>query len=104
MPYVTEEIFTKLPIKTTESIMISNYPVCKDEYVFETNLDETIEIIKAIRKIKLENNIGKEFSLNIENTDNIDIINNVIKPQNLDITNLKEVVVNKNISIYMMAV
>ena len=100
MPYVTEEIFTKLPIKTTESIMISNYPVCKDEYVFETNLDETIEIIKAIRKIKLENNIGKEFSLNIENTDNIDIINNVIKPQNLDITNLKEVVVNKNISIY----
>ena len=100
MPYVTEEIYQKLPIKSHESIVISDYPKVDKNYEFKTNLDDTIELIKSIRKIKLENNIGKEFSLIMKGVDNADIINNVIKPMELDITNLKEVVVNNSISIY----
>jgi valyl-tRNA synthetase len=100
MPYVTEEIYQMLPIKDAESIMISAYPKVNDDYYFDTNLDDTIELIKNIRKIKLENNIGKEYSLKFDNVDNTDIITNVLKPVDLDITNLKEIIVNKNVSIF----
>ncbi len=100
MPYVTEEIYQMLPIKDAESIMISSYPKVNDDYYFDTNLDDTIELIKNIRKIKLENNIGKEYSLKFDCVDNTDIITNVLKPVDLDITNLKEIIINKNVSIF----
>lgn len=100
MPYVTEEIYQMLPIKDAESIMISAYPKVNDDYYFDTNLDDTIELIKNIRKIKLENNIGKEYSLKFDGVDNIDIITNILKPVDLDITNLKEIIINKNVSIF----
>jgi len=61
MPYVTEEIYSKLPIKDSESIMISVYPKANKEWNFEieTNHLETItELITKIRKWKLENNIS----------------------------------------------
>ena len=59
MPYVTEEIYLKLP-NACQSIMISQYPNV-DKYSFETNLDDIIELIKKIRKIKLENNLKEYF-------------------------------------------
>lgn len=100
MPYVTEEIYSMLPIKDAESIMISSYPVYDKKLIFKTDLDETIEIIKKIRKIKLENSIGKEYALKMIDVANKEIISNILKPQELDISNLKEVVIDKNISLY----
>ncbi len=100
MPFVTEEIYKMLPIKDAESIMISTYPKDNKEYIFDTSLDDTIELIKQIRKIKADNNVSKEYTLVMNNIDNEDIIKNVLKPMNLDITNLKEIVVNNNISIF----
>lgn len=63
MPYVTEEIYTKLP-NTEESIMLSSYPQINKDYNFKesANMDDIIELIKRVRKFKLENNI-KEISL-----------------------------------------
>ena len=61
MPYVTEEIYLMLPIHD-ESIMISEYPKTNKKFEFKDNtLDLLIELIKKIRKIKLENNLGKDY-------------------------------------------
>lgn len=64
MPYVTEEIYLMLPIHD-ESIMISSYPKEeKDHHFKEAKIMELIiEFISKVRKIKLENNIGKEYFL-----------------------------------------
>ena len=49
MPYVTEEIYSMLPVKETESIMISTYPKHNKKYIFtleEEIVDDEIEFIK----------------------------------------------------------
>ena len=55
MPYVTEEIYTKL--KAEKSIMLSRYPEYNPKEIFEEakNMDNIIDLIKKIRKAKLEN-------------------------------------------------
>ena len=81
MPYVTEEIYTMLP-NALESIMISSYPIYNEELVFETNLDSIIDLIVKIRRIKLENNIGREFFIEYDNKyldSNIDLVNRLTK-------------------------
>ncbi len=62
MPYVTEEIYLNLP-KVEESIMLSTYPQYKEEFNFAEakNMEEIIEFIKKIRKIKLENNVKNVY-------------------------------------------
>ena len=66
MPYVTEEIYTKLP-NTEESIMLSVYPEYNKEMIFTEgkDMEDIIELIKDIRKQKLVNNI-KEIYLSYE--------------------------------------
>ena len=103
MPFVTEEIYQMLPIKTSESIMISDYPKYNKEYDFNIDLDYTLELITKIRKTKLENNI-KEYSIYYKELDNIEIIKKMLK---LDDSNfitekndLNEIVIDKNISIF----
>ncbi len=69
MPYVTEEIYQKLPIKESESIMISAYPSVnkKDIYKEETEeLESVLEDIVAIRNLKASNKITKEALVNFE--------------------------------------
>ena len=69
MPYVTEEIYQKLPIKEAESIMISSYPEVnkKDIYKEETEeLESILEDIVAIRNLKASNKITKEALVNFE--------------------------------------
>ena len=63
MPFVTEEIYLMLP-NHEESIMISSYPKYDKNlnYKEANDLDIIIELIKKIRKVKLDNNI-KEFSI-----------------------------------------
>jgi valyl-tRNA synthetase len=63
MPFVTEEIYSKLPIKASESIMISSYPVINDELVFNETINlmkETREFITKARTLKKDNNIKKD--------------------------------------------
>ncbi len=69
MPYVTEEIYQKLPIKEAESIMISSYPEVnkKDIYKEEAEeLESILEDIVAIRNLKASNKITKEALVNFE--------------------------------------
>ena len=74
MPFVTEEIYSMLPIKECESIMISKYPVANKEYIFdieEKEVDNKIEFIKNFRNIKAENNISKGAKVMINTDDEI---------------------------------
>ncbi len=86
MPYVTEEIYLMLPIHD-ESIMISDYPKYKKEFVFGDNtLDLLIDLIKKIRKIKLENNLGKDYLIVTDNEiilKNKDLISRILKNDNI---------------------
>ena len=72
MPYVTDEIYDMLPIKESESIVISNYPTINKEFSFdkeEKAINETLGFIKAFRNVKQENNLPKDIKvvLNFEN-------------------------------------
>ena len=62
MPYVTEEIYQMLPIKDSETIMLSPYPVFKEELTFpeSTELDNIIEFIVKVRNMKQEHQIPKD--------------------------------------------
>ncbi len=87
MPYVTEEIYAMLPIKDSNSIMISEYPKTDKKMIFkDVKLDEIIELIVKIRRIKLENKVGKDFILVHNNNklvvDNIDLITRMTKCEN----------------------
>ena len=63
MPFVTEEIYGMLPIKDSESIMISEYPKYNKKHVFEAEtqlVDEIVKDIVEIRNLKANNNIKKD--------------------------------------------
>ncbi len=82
MPYVTEEIYTTLT--NDETIMLSNYPQYKKDLEFNnTNeIDEVISLITKVRKIKLENNISKEFNLESKSeifNNNFELITKMLK-------------------------
>ena len=82
MPYVTEEIYSMLPVKEVESIMISTYPKHNKKYIFELEeqvVDDEIEFIKNFRNIKAENNITKDMKVMFDTTDNNDLIVKMLK-------------------------
>ncbi len=84
MPFVTEEIYQMLPIKDSESIMISEYPKYDKSFIFkdeEKAVESKIEFIKAFRNVKTENNIPKDAKVLI-NTDD-DIIIRMLKLQDV---------------------
>ena len=61
MPFITEEIYQSLPhFENSESIMITSYPVAKNEYNFDAELEameRVIETIKAVRARRTEMNV-----------------------------------------------
>lgn len=72
MPFVTEEIYMMLPIKDSDSIMISNYPTINN-YIFndeKETMDKIIEDIVSIRNLKATNNITKNAYINYEIEEN----------------------------------
>ena len=92
MPFVTEEIYSMLPIKTSESIMISDYPKYEEDKVFneeEQLVDTKINFIKAFRNVKTENNIPKDAHVLI-NTDD-EIIIKMLKLQDVRITTKEDI-------------
>ena len=80
MPYVSEEIFSMLPFKEEDSIMISNYPEYNKNFDFETiELDEMLEFVKIFRTFKLENKVGKDFYVKNNTDENYTIIDNLLR-------------------------
>ena len=91
MPYVTEEIYSMMPNKETESIMMSTYPVYNKKEVFDTKIDDALEFITMFRNKKAELGIGSDFEvvINIEEESIREIIINMLK-LNDKISNNKE--------------
>lgn len=108
MPYVTDEIYDKLPIKDNETIMLSSYPQYNEKQIYKEfkEMENIIELIKNIRKIKLENNIGKDYYLVHNNKviiENINIFekilkleNKIIEKNNFHMVNLTNISINFN--------
>lgn len=97
MPYVTEEIYLKLP-QHEETIMLSSYPIYNENQIFENRLDEIIELITKIRKIKLEKNINKDYKIEYSSNlfkENINLISKILK---VNLENIQEKVDNTNLS------
>ena len=82
MPYVTEEIYSMLPVKEEESIMITEYPTYHKEYVFEQEekaVDDAVEFIKNFRNVKAENNMTKELKVMFDTEDDNNLIVKLLK-------------------------
>ena len=84
MPFVTEEIYQSLNIKTEESIMISSYPIYNENLVFDgvVNLmKETREFITKARTMKKDNNIKKDdkYEFTSSNDEVKVLISNLLK-------------------------
>ena len=80
MPYVTDEIYSMLPIRDAENIMVSSYPLVNEEFNFDSEEKETEEMIgfiAAFRNVKQENAISKDAKVMV-NFDN-SLINKMLK-------------------------
>lgn len=74
MPYVTEEIYTKLPVRDSESIMISSYPVYNDKEIFDQdfeNISRVISDLTEIRNLKVANGVKKDAKVMIETSEEL---------------------------------
>ncbi len=104
MPFITEEIWQRLPYKG-ESIMITSWPQYKDDYVdteAEEKMNKIMNIIRTIRNIKSNMNIPYskkiDLFLNITEGDNLELIKRnlcyietLVKTKSLNIgTNIKK--------------
>ena len=81
MPYVTEEIYSMLPIRDSESIMISDYPKYNKNEIFTTDIDDVIEFISMFRNKKAELGITSDYKvyIDIDNTISKNIVINMLK-------------------------
>ncbi|MHC5268255.1 valine--tRNA ligase [Enterococcus sp. LJL98] len=73
MPFVTEEIWSKLP-KNGESLVVAEYPVVEKEWlddVATTGMETLKELIRSVRNIRAEVNtpLSKEITLLIQTHD-----------------------------------
>jgi len=104
MPYVTDEIYSKLPVRDAEDIMVAEYPKYDKKLVFEDEektVDDQIEFIKNFRNIKAENNITKDMKVLFNTNGDNELVINMLKIKDslidkaLDIKSYK--VMSKNI-------
>jgi len=82
MPYVTDEIYSMLPVKDSKDIMISEYPKYDKKLIFESEekaVDDSVEFIKKFRNIKAENNITKDMKVMFDTEDDNELIINMLK-------------------------
>ena len=94
MPYVTDEIYSMLPVKDAEDIMISSYPKHNKKYIFieeEKAVDDQVEFIKSFRNVKAENSITKDMKVMFDTTDDNELIVNMLK--------IKDNIINKPLGI-----
>ena len=77
MPYVTEEIYSMLPFKDSESIVISTYPKYDSETVFNKEMEEISKVIvdlREIRNLKATNNIKKDYRVMFSTNSDLEYI------------------------------
>ena len=82
MPYVTDEIYSMLPVKESDDIMISSYPKYDKKLIFDLEekvVDDQVLFIKSFRNIKAENNITKEMKVMFDTEDDNDLIVKMLK-------------------------
>ena len=92
MPYVTDAIYNELPIKDSESIMISSYPVVDKKLIFadaESEVDEIITFIKNYRTVIKENNILNTYEVQVNFSE--EIIMKMLKLQDHIINKPKDI-------------
>lgn len=96
MPFVTEKLWLSMP-HNGKSIMVASYPVAHPEfenYVAEQDMEFLIEIIKAVRNIRMEVNAPMSSDIDImiqlDNSkdkhillDNRDYVENFLHPKSL---------------------
>ena len=81
MPYVTDELYSNLPMHE-ENIILSEYPKYNKSEVFDKEYEEfgnIIEFIKVFRNVKLENKIGKDFGIKINNLEDYSLIMKLLR-------------------------
>ena len=109
MPFVTEEIYGMLPIKESESIMISDYPKYDKKFVFKNEEElvaDKIEFIKNFRNVKAENSIPKDAKVKFDDNNPDSLIVKMLKldeciiNDKLDITEYRVMSNNIKASIY----
>ena len=82
MPFVTAEIYSMLPTKEKEDLMICDYPKYNKDYIFleeEKLVDDQVLFIKNFRNTKVENNITKDMKVMFDNNEDITLIVNMLK-------------------------
>lgn len=82
MPYVTDEIYSMLPVKESIDIMVAPYPIYDKKLIFEeeeTAVDDSVEFIKSFRNVKAENNITKDMKVMFDTSDDNDLIVKMLK-------------------------
>jgi len=107
MPYVTDEIYSKLP-NVTENIMVSEYPSYNKDLIYkkeEELIDNMIEFIKLYRKTYQENNMDKSVIIKYNNNSDYTLINKILKinevtEDNLNITSYNINYKNYDLNIY----
>ena len=68
VPFITEELWQRLPNKNGESIMKASYPVFNSSTVnerMESSMDTILDIIKSIRNLRSENSIAPSKKIKI---------------------------------------
>ena len=80
MPFVTEEIYQKLPIHL-ESIMLDKYPTYNSKHIYkeEKEIDNMLEYVKYFRNFKASQNIGKEYDIIINNDLDYTLVSKLLK-------------------------
>ncbi len=94
MPFVTDEIYSMLPVKDAKDIMVSEYPKYDKKLIFDIEekvVDDEVDFIKKFRNIKAENNITKDMKVMFDTTDDNDLIIKMLK--------IKENIVDKPLGI-----
>ena len=81
MPYVTEEIYSMLPLRENDALIISSYPLYDKKEVFKDDmelLNHIISDIISIRNLKATNNIKKDDLVSISGN-NLDVYKSQLK-------------------------
>lgn len=82
MPYVTDELYSNLPFKDSDNIMISDYPKYDKKFIFEDSakkIDNIRAFVTSYRNFKLENKIGHDVLVMIDNKEDYDLILKMLK-------------------------
>lgn len=106
MPYVTDEIYSKLP-KNTDNIMISEYPEYTKDLDYKLEEEEIsvmIEFIKVYRKTYQENHLDKSAIIKFNNDTDYELIKKMLKINNITNENLDINAYNVNYKNYDLTI